>query len=46
MQVTCELINGLVFGLEHMNASEDTEGLDYMIIVHFAVFRFCFIKFS
>lgn len=45
MTVTFELVNGLVFGLEHMDA-EDNEDVAYLVVLHVACFRFCFIKFK
>lgn len=43
MIVTLGLINGLVFGIEHMSPDED-EDYSWIVIVHIAVLRFCFIK--
>lgn len=36
------LINGLVFGLEHVTGNEDDEGMIWMIVLHLFIFRFVF----
>lgn len=43
MTITGELINGLVFGLEHIQGEKEDE-IAYLILIHFLVFRFCLIK--
>ena len=48
MAVDIELLNGLVFGVEHVSA-DDTEyedGFRWAVAVHFGFIRILFIKFG
>jgi hypothetical protein len=43
MMLQLSLINGLVFGIEHMS-EEDDEDVSYIVVLHFFIFRFVFMK--
>ncbi len=38
-QTTAEFINGLALGIEHIDARELTDNLDWMVVIHFLTFR-------
>jgi hypothetical protein len=42
MSISLDLINGLVFGIEHMNT--DDEDSNWMVVIHIAIFRFYLIN--
>ncbi len=46
MTFTTELINGFVLGLEHLSYEDVSDDVNYVVVLHLAMFRFCFIKYK
>ena len=45
MSIVLGFTNGVVFGIEHMtNPDEDDDTSSWMIVVHLACFKLCFIR--
>lgn len=48
MKLTFTSTNGLTFGIEHLACPEgmDTDGIEYMIVIHLLMFKICLLKFE